>query len=57
MAKMELELAPIATPCIGETEAVGLAGQPVPTGSHLLKCKSHYPINLSKIRSKGPKVQ
>jgi hypothetical protein len=38
MTKME-ELALIATPCIGETEAARLAGQPEIIGFPLPKCK------------------
>ena len=40
MMKMGLELAPIVTLCIGETEAAGLAGQPAQTGSPSLTCMS-----------------
>jgi hypothetical protein len=40
MMKMGLELAPILTLCIGETEAAGLAGQSAPTGSLSLTCMS-----------------
>jgi hypothetical protein len=38
MMKMELELVPIVTPCIGEMEGAGPAGQPELIGSLLPKC-------------------
>jgi hypothetical protein len=40
MMKMGLERALTNTPCIGEMEATGQAGQPEQIGFHLPKCLS-----------------
>jgi len=42
MMKMELELVPIVTPCIGEMEGAGPAGQLELIGSLLPKCMSAW---------------
>jgi hypothetical protein len=42
MMKMESELAPIVTPCIGEMEGAGPVGQPELIGSLLPKCMSAW---------------